>query len=154
MTWDAAGWEERVRRDHWCACATCDPSLRVTGERQGLQHVGVRFWGEEEARRGAIILLDGLEIGNVFEAILGEQGTIWVYQSVPWTDERGDHPRGYHPCLNCRDAAEKAGLLSPDGFLIRKLADGTEEQINFEICSLKRTGRVEIYRPAVPADAK
>ena len=153
-------WEATIRRDHTCTCVTCDPDVRVDGARQGPQHIGVRFWGdypgERHQDRDAIILLDGVEIGGVYEAILGDEGVVWVFRSVPWTDTDGTaRDNGYHPCLTCRDAADREGRLSPDGYLLRPLPDGTEEQVSLGVCSMKLVGRVELRRPAaIPADAE
>lgn len=152
-------WEAAIRRDHWCACMGCNPSLRIKRPGGELQRVGVRFWGaspiDREEWHDAVILLDGLAVGGVYEAVLGDEGAIWAFRSVPWTDARGViHIEGYHPCLTCRDAAQRAGALSPDGFVLRRAADGTEEQVPLELCSLKRTGRVELRRPAATVDAE
>jgi hypothetical protein len=143
---DAASraWLVAIRRDHRCACARCDPSLALDGIRRAPQHIGVRFWSDDPK---AEILVDGRVIDGVFEAILGEEGLVWAYRETPPS-------AGYHPCLTCCDAAERADLLSPDGYRLQRAADGTDEQVPFEICSLKLIGRVEIRRAARPADGE
>jgi hypothetical protein len=137
-------WLAAIRRDHRCACATCDPSLALDGIRRAPQHIGVRFWSDDPS---AEILVDGQAVGGAFEAILGEEGLVWAYRATPSS-------AGYHPCLTCRDAAERDGRLSPDGYRLHQAADGTDEQLPFEICSLKLIGRVEIRREARSADGE
>jgi len=86
---------EEIQHDHSCACSTCDPSLMSLPQRQGPQHIGVRFWDEnpeERARdRNAMILLNGVEIAGVFEAVLREHGSIWRYRGVPSESEKNRH---------------------------------------------------------------
>jgi hypothetical protein len=148
-----ADWEAAIRQDHVCACVRCDPSLRVEGGRRGDHHIGVRFWGdypgERSRQRGTMILVDGMEVSGAFEAILGAEGTVWAYRSVAWAGGSGT---GYHTCLTCRDAAQRDGLLSEDGFLLHRAADGTEEQLTIDICTIKLVGRVELRRPAAVPD--
>lgn len=88
-------WMDAARADHTCACTNCDASLAVVTERQGDQHVAVRFWDRVE-RRNIQILLEGKPVTRAFEAILGEEGTVWRY--------REHIPNGnVHRCLTCLD---------------------------------------------------
>jgi hypothetical protein len=91
--------DDVTRADHACACAHCDPSLAVMTRRQGPQHVSVRFWddpAERAQQSGAEVYVDGELVTGVFEAILGEQGTVWRYRGTP-----SGSSTGQHPCLNC-----------------------------------------------------
>lgn len=110
---------DEVRRDHVCACLGCDPSVVVMSARVGPQHVGVRFWEDNPEERdkyyNVAVLLDGVEISGVFEAVLGEEGTIWRYRGLPSPSSTGKHY-----CVTClergrRKIEENGGLYPSDG---------------------------------------
>jgi hypothetical protein len=87
----------RVPKDHICACPHDDPALEVMSKRQGPHHVGVRFWDEGiPLYRKADILLDGQIVYGVFEAVLGDQGTVWRYRGIP-----SSAGRNRHQCATC-----------------------------------------------------
>jgi hypothetical protein len=92
---------DQIMADHACTCPTCTPAVAVSSARQGPQHIGVRFWDDnpEEGihQRYAMLLLDGVEVAGVFEAVLGEQGKVWRYRGVPSASDMGRHL-----CLTCR----------------------------------------------------
>lgn len=104
--------DQLTREDHTCSCEHCDPSLVVMSRRQGAQHIGVRFWDDpvERAQTSNVeILLDDTVVHGVFEAILGETGTIWRYRGVPSAANEGRHV-----CLTCRDRLAASGVDTED----------------------------------------
>jgi hypothetical protein len=128
--------KDEIRADHACTCPTCTPEIAVSSARQGPQHIGVRFWDdnpEESSRqKRAMILLDGVEVTGVFEAVLGEHGTIWRYRGVP----SGQY-FGRHRCLNCLRKGN--GLIEQNGGLFP--VDGVPEP---QACQEMLAGAVEL----------
>lgn len=134
--------EALIRTDHDCACPTCDPSLEVSSVRQGQNHVIVRFWDSpslERARNeGGVIELDGVPVIHAFEAILGDEGTVWS-----WCDT----PIGMHRCLRC--IALNLGSISEDHVVrINRSPEGTTTHTAINLCTRKLTGRVELRASA------
>lgn len=140
---------EKVRADHTCTCTHDDPSLEVISTRQGPHHIGVRFWedGTEEKQRdlNAQILLNGMVIEGVVEAILGDQGTIWRYRGVPAASKEGRHV-----CQTCRQRAAAAGLGKDDGTVRFEMTERGTERATPEIraCMERLTGSVELRAKA------
>lgn len=95
-----------VKAHHTCACVGCDSSIAsaVTSGRQSSNHIAVRFWSDDvqpewQGLRGfsnsVVILLDGERVERAFEAILGEDGSIWRYRQ---------EPLGFvHTCVTCEE---------------------------------------------------
>lgn len=130
--------------DHVCSCPNDNPDLQVHDERQGLQHIGVRFWdGGEDGTNAAHaeITVDGILVHGVFEAILGEQGTVWRYRGTP-----GASRTGRHLCQTCTARARAAGLLSDGATRVYESVEGIIQCVTPEItlCTEKLTGRVEL----------
>lgn len=127
-----------IRADHRCSCPYDDPDLAVSSKRRGDHHIGVRFWDDpEECARGktAEILVDGVVVHGVFEAILGVEGVVWRHRGVPAASHEGRHI-----CLVCADRLREQG--SPDDSLLTSCG----------ICTERLIGLVEFRALPTPED--
>lgn len=97
---------------HQHTCRVCHPELMPpSGDRIGEHHTGVRF-GRSEARH-LYVRVNGQPMGNVFEAIAGRPGRVWVYpnhidandhkmaccRTVPVDPMLLAYGRDSHPCV-------------------------------------------------------
>ena len=88
--------------EHVCRCPGCAPEQFPQGERQGPEHVAVRFY---DAHGGLEVWLDGERV-ECFEAVAGEPGAVYL------------HRQPLHQCGTCFQglcAESRLGLVELRG---------------------------------------
>lgn len=132
--------DEEIRMDHRCSCPECDPRTAVHSQKTGPMHISVRWWDQDElpdgmpSRNQILILLDGVEISGVFEAVLGAEGSVWRYRGLAASES------GKHLCVRCRQERSRQQA--------RELDDGSLSVPTLfpevQLCTERLDGAVEL----------